>query len=254
VSHWLVGVEVNYNCGTTLYASGRDEKVGVYKEQGRGTIYGSKCGEGIHDPTHRCDSTNTNVSAWMVHNQHHLGVIYNLHAPFIKYASCTCRWALCKNSCKHQIVVFMTCTNLISSNNIEYCSTWYGTDHNGFKAMFANLANGPFSYDGVDNHETEGSSTPMEWTLCWLQDTMAEITHKCKESTSVQLCDCVTSHLQIVASKIWNLRVTHVSELMHPNMLFSWVEDGLGNIVSRLKYWHETMLKQANSHSKRSWE
>jgi hypothetical protein len=48
----LVGVEANYNCGTTLYASSKDEKVGVHKEQGCGTIYGSKFGESIHDPTH----------------------------------------------------------------------------------------------------------------------------------------------------------------------------------------------------------
>jgi hypothetical protein len=51
----------------------------------------------------------------------------------------------------------MTCTNLISDNIAEYCGTWYGTNRNGFKAMFVNLANGPFSYDDVDNHETEGS-------------------------------------------------------------------------------------------------
>ncbi len=110
----------------------------------------------------------------------------------------------------------MTCTNLTSDNITEYCGTWYGTNHNGFKATFANLANGSFSYDGFDNHETKGSSTPMEWTLCWLWDTMAEITHKCKESANVQLCDYATSHLQIVASKIWNLRVTYARESMHP--------------------------------------
>jgi hypothetical protein len=102
-----------------------------------------------------------------------------------------------------------------------------------------------FSYDGVDNHETKGSSTPMEWTLCWLHDIMAKITHKCKESTSVELCDYATWHLQIVASNIWNLHVTHANESMHSSVVFSWMED---------KYWHETMLKQANSHSKRCWE
>jgi hypothetical protein len=30
------------------------------------------------------------------------------------------------------------------------------------KTMFANLANGPFSYDGVDNHEIKRSFTPIE--------------------------------------------------------------------------------------------
>jgi len=185
-------------------------------------------------PTHQCGLANTNVSAWLVQNQHHLGVTYNFHAPFTKYASYTCEWALCKNLCKHQIVIFITCTNLISNNIIEYCGTWYGTNYNGFKTMFANLANGPFSYDGVDNHEIKRSFTPIEWTLCWLQDTMAKITHKYKELTSVQLCDYATSLLQIVASKIQILHVIHVSESMHLNMIFNQVEDDLGNLVNQL--------------------
>jgi hypothetical protein len=42
-----------------------------------------------------------NVNAWMVRSQPHPGVIYNIHAPFIKYASCTCKWALHGNLCKH---------------------------------------------------------------------------------------------------------------------------------------------------------
>jgi hypothetical protein len=36
--------------------------------------------------------------------------------------------------------------------------------------------NGPFSYDGVNINEVEGSHAPMEWVLSWLWDTMAEIT------------------------------------------------------------------------------
>jgi hypothetical protein len=30
----------------------------------------------------------------------------------------------------------MTCTNLIPSNIIDYCGTWYGINHGKFKAMF----------------------------------------------------------------------------------------------------------------------
>jgi len=41
-----------------------------------------------------------NVNAWMVWSQPRLGVIYNIHAPFTKYASCTCEWALHGNLCK----------------------------------------------------------------------------------------------------------------------------------------------------------
>jgi hypothetical protein len=31
---------------------------------------------------------------WRVWNQHRLGLIYKIHAPFIEYASCICEWAL----------------------------------------------------------------------------------------------------------------------------------------------------------------
>jgi len=80
---------------------------------------------------------------------------------------------------------------------------------------------------------------------------MAKNTNKCKELVSVQLCDHATSHLQIVALDIRNLCVTHANELMHLNLVFNWVEDGFGKLVGWLKNWHETMLKHANSHSKR---
>jgi hypothetical protein len=45
--------------------------------------------------------------------------------------------------------------------------------------------NGPFSYDGVNIDEAKGSSTPVEQTLFWLWDTMAEITSQCKELANV---------------------------------------------------------------------
>ncbi len=31
---------------------------------------------------------------WQVQSQHHFSVIYNICAPFTKYASCTCKFAL----------------------------------------------------------------------------------------------------------------------------------------------------------------
>jgi hypothetical protein len=71
-----------------------------------------------------------------VQSQHHLGVIYKIHAPFTKYASCTCEWALRANFCKHQIVVLLTCTDLTMENIIEYCGTYYGTHCGGLKCMF----------------------------------------------------------------------------------------------------------------------
>jgi hypothetical protein len=54
----LVGVEANYDYGTTLYALSGDEEVRVHKKQGCGMTCANKCGKGIYDPTHQYDSTN----------------------------------------------------------------------------------------------------------------------------------------------------------------------------------------------------
>jgi hypothetical protein len=71
-----------------------------------------------------------------VQNQHHPGIIYKFHAPFTKYASCTCEWALQRNFCKHQIVILLTRIDLTTENIIEYYSTYYGTHHGDLKCMF----------------------------------------------------------------------------------------------------------------------
>jgi len=31
---------------------------------------------------------------WWVQNQHHPSITHKIRAPFTKYASCTCEWAL----------------------------------------------------------------------------------------------------------------------------------------------------------------
>jgi len=51
-------VEVNYDCGMTLYAPNEDEEVGVQKKQGCGMTCGHKCGKNITNPTYQCDSPN----------------------------------------------------------------------------------------------------------------------------------------------------------------------------------------------------
>ncbi len=98
-------MKANYDYGTTLYALSRNDKVEVHKEQDCDTTCGCKCGKGIVNLTHQCDSQTLvgedNVNAWMMQSQPHLGVIYNIHALFTKYASCTCEWALHGNLCKH---------------------------------------------------------------------------------------------------------------------------------------------------------
>ncbi len=47
-----------------------------------------------------------------VQSQHHLSVIYKIHALFTEYASCTYEWALQGNFCKCQTVILLTYINL----------------------------------------------------------------------------------------------------------------------------------------------
>jgi len=137
-----------------------------------------------------------NVNAWKVKNQTHIHVIYNLNYIFIEYASFTCKWALCGNLCKHQVIILLACSDLTNDDIINYCGMWYGSNRGGLNAMFVDLKylqvhdgssedesyeedmidgayvvdiggfldiddNSLFSFDGVHNDEHESSSTPM---------------------------------------------------------------------------------------------
>ncbi len=57
---------------------------------------------------------------WWVQSQQHHDVIYEIHAPFTKYTSCTCEWALWSNFCNHQIIILLICIDIISKNIIDY--------------------------------------------------------------------------------------------------------------------------------------
>ncbi len=87
--------------------------------------------------THGIDDSNKTSHAWMVHNQQHLNMTYKVAFPFTKYVCCTCEWVLHGNLCKHQVIVLLTCIDFIKKYIIQYCGTWYGFDHGGFVAMFA---------------------------------------------------------------------------------------------------------------------
>ncbi len=62
--------------------------------------------------THGIDDSNETSRAWMVQSQQHLNMTYKVPLPFTKYACCTCEWALHGNLCKHQVAIFLTCTDL----------------------------------------------------------------------------------------------------------------------------------------------
>jgi len=61
---------------------------------------------------------------------------YKVPFPFTKYVCCTYEWALHGSLCKHQVAIFFTCTDFTKKNIIQYCGTWYGSDHGGFATMF----------------------------------------------------------------------------------------------------------------------
>ncbi len=183
---------------------------------------------------------------WWVQSQHHLGAIYKIHAPFTEYASCTCEWALWGNFCKHQIVVLLACTNLTTKNIIEYCGTYYGTHHVGLKCMFVDstylqLDDATFNDEDCNQDPVnevnivdiggltamdedscfenvnvpKGSSTPMDWVLAHLHETVANITIECTTGASVRLCDHATSFIWGVGS---NIPLFDLSQQMHAPM------------------------------------
>jgi hypothetical protein len=84
--------------------------------------------------THGIDDSNEIGHACMVRSKQHLNMTYKGPLPFTKYVCCTCEWALRGNLCKHQVVILFTCTDLIKKYIIQYCGTWYGSDHGGFAA------------------------------------------------------------------------------------------------------------------------
>jgi len=201
---------------------------------------------------------------------------YKVPLPFIKYACCTCEWALRGNLCKHQVVIFLTCTNLTKENIIRYCGTCYGSDRGGFATMFANPTylhiydnesndeeadedhsekpwvvdmcelmrpddNSPNMEKEKDHNQPSSSSTSTEKSLARMGDIMQEIINEVKKG-GVQLIDHTTSLLPVIAIDVRGIRLSKVNEDMHLDMVFHCVNDGIGNSAHQMKDWHEIML------------
>jgi hypothetical protein len=49
--------------------------------------------------------------------------------------------------------------------------------------------------------------------------------------------------LHVIAIDVWSICLSKANEIMHPDMVFHCVNDGLGNSMYWTKDWHETMLK-----------
>jgi hypothetical protein len=102
--------------------------------------------------THGIDDLNETGHTWMVRNQQHPNMTYKVPLPFTKYACCTCEWALRGNLCKHQVAIFLTCTDFTRKNIIQYCGRWYGFDCGGFATMFVDVTY-LHIYDNESNDE-----------------------------------------------------------------------------------------------------
>jgi hypothetical protein len=104
-----------------------------------------------------------------------------------------------------------------------------------------------------DHNQPSSSSTSTEKEIARMGDIMQEIINEMKEG-GVQLIDHTTSLLRVIATDVRGIRLSKVNEVMHPGMVFHYVNDGLGNSVHRMKDWHETMLEHGNIHKKRARE
>jgi hypothetical protein len=139
------------------------------------------------------------------------------------------------NLCKHQVVIRLTCINFTKGNIIQYCATWYGSNHGGFVAMFVDPTY-LHLYDNESNNEEpnendieepwvvnmgglltlDGTSpnvegekdqvafnfnAPMEIVLTQMGDAMQEIINEIKKG-GIQLIDHATSLLHVIASNV----------------------------------------------------
>jgi hypothetical protein len=185
--------------------------------------------------THGIDDSNETGHAWMVRSQHHLTMTCKVPLSFTKYVCCTCEWALHGNLCKHQVAIFLTCTNPTKENIIQYCGTWYGSNCGSFTAMFVDLTylhiynNESDDEEADENHyekpwfvdmckfmrpndtspnvekeenhnQPSSSSTPTKKTLDRMGGIMQEIINKIKEG--VEFINHTTSLLHVIATNV----------------------------------------------------
>jgi len=114
----------------------------------------------VYQPTLESDGT------WGVRNQCLPNVIYKVKFPFIEIFCCTCEQALRGNTCKHQIVVIFTCTDIYQDDIIHYYGTWYGSHCGKLGHMFANpqhILDDMESNDNDKDEHLEGDDGIMEF-------------------------------------------------------------------------------------------
>jgi hypothetical protein len=104
-----------------------------------------------------------------------------------------------------------------------------------------------------NHNQPSSSSTPTKKTLVRMGDIMQENINEIKEG-GVQFIDRTTSLLRVIATNVQNICLFRANEVMHPDMVFHCVNDGLDNSVHQMKDWLEMMLKHENIRKKRAHE
>jgi hypothetical protein len=60
--------------------------------------------------------------------------------------------------------------------------------------------------------------------------------------------------LHVITTDVQSIRLSNANEVMHLNMVFLSVNDGLNNLMHQMQDWHETMLEHGNICKKRVHE
>ncbi len=84
-------------------------------------------------------------------------------------------------------------------------------------------------------------------------DIMQEIINEIKEG-GAQLIDHTTSLLHFNAIDVLSICLPKMNEIMHFDMVFHCVNDGVGNSMHQMKGLHETTLEHGNIRKKKVYE
>ncbi len=171
---------------------------------------------------------------WRVWNQQHPNVTYKIHSPFIEYANCICEWALWAIFASIWLLFYWLVPTLhwrISLSIVApilglimvvwnpYSSTQYiynwmmvrmtmriANKIGLMRLALLTLVGGLVTIDEDGHYDNvnvpEHLSTPMDWVLTCLHETLANITNECGEGASIELCDHATLFVWGVASNI----------------------------------------------------
>jgi hypothetical protein len=80
-----------------------------------------------------------------------------------------------------------------------------------------------------DHNQRSNSFALTKKTIVQLGDIMQEIINEVKEG-GVQFIDHVKSLLGVVATNVQGVHLSKASKIMHPCMVFHYINDGLGNL------------------------